>query len=66
MTRTDDVGIDITLPNLEGLASEGSFPACQKNKGTKEKDYIPFCVDGVCEKNTYENKGKLDVNYCTD
>ena len=28
--------------------------------------YIPFCVDGTCKSNTWEQKGKLDVNYCSE
>jgi hypothetical protein len=56
---------DILLKNVEALASEatGNFPACQKKKGTGDKKKIPFCVDGAC-KQTEENKGTLDVNYC--
>jgi hypothetical protein len=66
--RTSGASIEITWANVEALASEGegggTFPACQKNKGYYEKAYIPFCVNGKCQKNTWENKGQLDVNYC--
>jgi hypothetical protein len=57
---------DILLENVEALANEvtGGFPACQKKKGDREHGYIPFCVNGVCQNNTWEAKGKLDVNYC--
>jgi crotonobetainyl-CoA:carnitine CoA-transferase CaiB-like acyl-CoA transferase len=65
MTKGDGADIDISISEVEVLASEGSFPACQKNKGTKPQAEIPFCVNGVC-KQTYENRGKLDVNYCVD
>ena len=56
---------DLTLDNVEALArNEGSFPACQKNKGSGDYATIPFCVNGSC-KQTNERKGTLDVNYCS-
>lgn len=60
---------DLTIANIEALArneGEGIFPACQKNKGSGDYAYIPFCVDGTCKSNTWEQKGKLDVNYCSE
>lgn len=60
---------DLTIANIEALArneSGGIFPACQKNKGSGDYAYIPFCVDGTCKSNTWEQKGKLDVNYCSE
>jgi hypothetical protein len=57
---------DLSLANVEAMAGEstGTFPACQKKEGTKDPGYIPYCVNGVCKKNTWEKKGILDVNYC--
>ena len=56
---------DLTLDNLEAIA-KGSrgFPACQKNEGYREYGYIPFCVSGRCQDNTWQRKGSLDTNYC--
>lgn len=69
--RTNDVGMDLTLSNVEALArgegeGGGNFPTCQKNKGNGDYGYIPFCVNGKCQENTWEKKGKLDVNYCSN
>lgn len=65
--KTVDAGVDVTLSNIDVLAGEarGIFPACQKNKGDGAITTIPFCVDGNC-KDVKENKGKLDVNYCSE
>lgn len=60
---------DLTIANIEALARNeggGIFPACQKKKGSGDYGYIPFCVDGTCKSNTWEQKGKLDVNYCSE
>ena len=49
---------DLTIANIEALArneGEGIFPACQKNKGSGDYAYIPFCVDGTCTE--YDEKG---------
>ena len=38
---------ELTIANIEALArneSGGIFPACQKNKGSGDYAYIPFCV----------------------
>ena len=65
--KTVDTGVDVTLSNIDVLAGEtrGNFPACQKNKGSGDRSLIPFCVNGSC-KQTEENKGTLDVNYCSE
>jgi hypothetical protein len=65
-SQSDEALSDMTLVNVEALASEstGNFPACQKNKGAGAYATIPFCVNGVCQNNTWERKGILDVNYC--
>jgi hypothetical protein len=66
-SKSDSTLSDVTMVNVEALAiSErtGGFPACQKNKGSGDMASIPFCVNGSCQNNTWENKGTLDVNYC--
>ena len=66
-SKNDTVLSDLTSANVEALArgeGEGNFPACQKKKGSGDRATIPFCVNGKC-KQTYENKGSLDVNYCS-
>ena len=66
LNQTVDEVSDLTLENLDAIATaRGYFPACQKEEGTRDSDFIPFCVNGVCEE-SYQPKGTLDVNYCNE
>ncbi|WP_106827781.1 NVEALA domain-containing protein [Parabacteroides pacaensis] len=58
---------DLTLDNLDAMATgRGNFPACQKNEGGGDFGFIPFCVNKKCQDHTWERRGTLDVNYCTE
>ena len=66
LNQTVDEVSDLTLENLDAIATaRGNFPACQKEEGSGSYGTIPFCIDGAC-KESFQPKGILDVNYCSE
>jgi len=68
-SRTNDANLEKTMVNVVTLAEAetmGSFPSCQKRKGTGGWANIPFCNNDDKCVDTYEAKGVLDVNRCTE
>jgi hypothetical protein len=63
IARSNGADVEMSLANVEALASEGGFPACQKKEGNGSYEDIPYCSGGKCT-TSLAKKGVLDVNYC--